>query len=136
MKFEMNNEEYNFVRKRLKRLEEAYNEAVKKENLTYFSARQDNKFIIMTYKDGEYYGTVSDLPKDAKHKKSLCCFCNTFRNGNEIVFATNTLKKSNGEYSSVGQYCCSDYQQCNKDIVDSDKLIEFLSYGKKYGKIK
>lgn len=52
----------------------AYNEAVKKENLTYFSARQDNKFIIMTYKDGEYYGTVSDLPKDAKHKKSLCCF--------------------------------------------------------------
>lgn len=46
----------------------------------------------MTYKDGEYYGTVSDLPKDAKHKKSLCCFCNTFRNGNEIVFATNTLK--------------------------------------------
>ena len=114
----------------------AYNEAVKKENLTYFSARQDNKFIIMTYKDGEYYGTVSDLPKDAKHKKSLCCFCNTFRNGNEIVFATNTLKKSNGEYSSVGQYCCSDYQQCNKDIVDSDKLIEFLSYGKKYGKIK
>lgn len=114
----------------------AYNEAVKKENLTYFSARQDNKFIIMTYKDGEYYGIASDLPKDAKHKKSLCCFCNSFRNGDEIVFATNTLKKSNGEYSSVGQYCCSNYKQCNKDIVDSDKLIEFLSYGKKYGKIK
>ena len=46
------------------------------------------------------------------------------------------MKKSNGEYSSVGQYCCSNYQQCNKDIVDSNKLIEFLSYGKKYGKIK
>ena len=44
-----------------------------------------------TYKDGEYYGIVSDLPKDAKHKKSLCCFCNSFRNGDEIVFATNTL---------------------------------------------
>lgn len=47
----------------------AYNEAVKKENLTYFSTRQDNKFIIMIYKDGEYYETVSDLSKDAKHKK-------------------------------------------------------------------
>lgn len=113
-----------------------YNEAVKKEDLTYFSARQDNKFIFMTYKDGEFYGAVSDLPKDEKHKKSPCCFCNSFRNGDEIVFATNTLKKSNGEYSSIGQYCCSDYQQCNKDIVDSDKLIEFLSYGKKYGKIR
>lgn len=53
----------------------AYNEAVKKEDLTYFSARQDNKFIFMTYKDGEFYGAVSDLPKEAKHKKSLCCFC-------------------------------------------------------------
>lgn len=28
MKFEMNNEEYNFVRKRLKRLEEAYNQTI------------------------------------------------------------------------------------------------------------
>lgn len=109
----------------------AYNEAVKNENLTYFSKQIDNKFIMLACSDGEYYGTVSTMPKNSKYKKSLCCFCNNFRNGDEITFVTNSLRKDNDEYSSIGQYCCSDYQKCNKDIVDSQKLIRFLSYNKK-----
>ncbi len=114
----------------------AYNEAVKNENLTYFSKQIDNKFIVLACNDGEYYGTVSSMPKNSKYKKSLCCFCNSFRNGDEITFVTNSLRKGNDEYRSIGQYCCSDYQQCNKDIVDSSNLIRFLSFNKKYSKIK
>ena len=66
----------------------------------------------------------------------MCCFCNSFRDGDEIMFVTNSLRSENDVYSTIGQYCCSDYRQCNKDILDSNKLIKFLSYSKKRGKIK
>ena len=36
---------------------------------------------------------------------------------------------------NINRYCYSNYQQSNKDIVDSDKLIEFLSYGKNMVKL-
>lgn len=38
-------------------------------------------------------------------------------------------------FFNINRYCCLNYQQCNRDIVDSDKLIEFLSYGKNIVKL-
>lgn len=116
--------------KQLIKFIKSYNDAIKVHNLTYFSMILDNKFIILTVSNGKYYGNVSEISKEIRNKKSLCYFCNSFRDGNEIIFATNTLKKSNGEYSSIGQYCCSNYQKCNKEIIDINNLIEFLTYKK------
>ena len=120
--------------KQLNNFVKSYNEAIKKENLTYFSKVIDNKYIILSFKNGEFYGTVTEIPKERKFKKNLCYICDNFRTGDEIYFVTNTSKKATGEYNTIGQYCCSDYQKCNKDIIDSEKLIDFLSHTKKYEK--
>ena len=40
------------------------------------------------------------------------------------------------EYSSIGQYCCSDYTRCNNSIEDSNTVEEFVRFAmvKKKGK--
>lgn len=114
-----------------------YNDAVQRMPLTYFSTVIDNKFIIMTYKNDEYYGLVSTIPKDTRFKKNLCCFCKQFRDGDDIMFIHNVKSNSSsGEYSSIGQYCCSSYEKCNKDIENSEQLISFLTYYKMKSKKK
>ncbi|NMA50989.1 MAG: hypothetical protein GX951_03985 [Mollicutes bacterium] len=114
-----------------------YNEVVKNEKLTYYSTIIDNKFIMLTYKDGEYYGVVSIIPKNIRIKKNLCCFCKQFRDGDEIMFIQNVLSNSSsGKYNSIGQYCCSDYKKCNNNIENSEQLIKFLSYDRLKNKVR
>ena len=106
-----------------------YNQAVSKQALTYYSQLIDQKIVFLTQIDGEFVGTVGQLSKDRRNRESLCVFCRQFRRGDEIVFATtSTPAKNSGEYSAVGQYCCSDYNRCNNAIEDSKALEEFVSF--------
>lgn len=126
--------------KQLKLFLKQYNERVQNENLTYFSTVVDDKFIVLTYKDGEFYGNVCTNVGNERQRENLCVFCNSFRKGSEITFITNTITKSGTLYASHGQYCCSDYELCNKDITNSEKMFKFLTYkdniNKKNGKIR
>ena len=115
----------------LKSFIRGYNEAVDKNSLSYYSQIIDDKLVILTYCDGEFIGTVTDMTKRAKNGECLCFVCNRFRKGNEISFISNVSKKSNGEYSSIGQTICTDYVTCNKEIEDTDKLVKFLKYSSK-----
>lgn len=112
--------------KQLNNFVKSYNEAIKKENLTYFSKVIDNKYIILFEKNDKFYGAVTEVSKERKVRKNLCYICNNFRIGDEIFFVANTTKKTNGEYNTIGHYCCSNYKKCNNDIIDSKKLKEFL----------
>lgn len=115
----------------------AYNAAVSKQPLTYYSQIIDQKIVFLTQIDGEFVGTVGQISKDRRNRESLCAFCRQFRRGDEIVFATtSTPAKNSGEYSAIGQYCCSDYNRCNNSIEDSSVLEDFVSFAmvKKKGK--
>lgn len=123
--------------KDLKNFVKAYNQAVSKQPLTYYSQLIDQKIVFLTQIDGEFVGSVGQVSKDRRNRESLCAFCRQFRRGDEIVFATvSTPAKNGGEYSAIGQYCCSDHTRCNNSIEDSSVLEEFVSFAmvKKKGK--
>lgn len=115
----------------------AYNQVVSKQPITYYSQIIDQKIVFLTQINGEFVGTVGQVTKDRRNRESLCAFCRKFRRGDEIVFVTtSTSVKNNGEYSAIGQYCCSDYNRCNNSIEDSGVLDEFVSFAMVKKKIK
>lgn len=42
----------------------SYNETIQKENLIYFRKLIDNKYIIISFKNGKFYGTITEIPKE------------------------------------------------------------------------
>ena len=60
--------------------------------------------------------------------------CRKFKRGQEIIFVTNTAKTTKGEYSSLGQTFCSDYESCNREVEDKAPLVKFLRYKLDKGK--
>ena len=115
----------------LDKLLREYNKAVEERPLTYFSQQIDQKIVFITEMDGELVGTVGQVSKNQKNRESLCPFCNRFRKGDEILFATNAYSGKNGEYSAVGQYFCTDYVRCNEEIEDTTVLDAFVGYSLK-----
>jgi len=108
-----------------------YNEAVEERPLSYYSERIEQKIVFLTQIDGELIGLVSDLPKKQHTGESLCYFCRRFRRGDEIVFVTNAIKSNKELYTSIGQYCCTDYTRCNTDIEDETMMKSFIGHGSK-----
>lgn len=114
--------------KALKQFVKGYNEAVARENLTYYSQRIDDKLVCLTEQNGEFVGAATDISKGKRNGECLCHFCRRFRRGDEIVFVTNSARTAKGEYSSIGQSICSDYEACNRDIEERQPVVKFLSY--------
>lgn len=105
-----------------------YNDAVAQRDLTYYSQRIDDKLVFLTQKDGELVGAVTQVSKAQRKGECLCHFCRKFRRGDEILFVTNSARTAKGEYSSLGQSICSDYERCNQDIEDRERVVKFLRY--------
>lgn len=114
--------------KTLKIFVKGYNDAIVSKDLTYYSQRIDDKLVCLTKQDNEFIGSVTNVTPNIRNRECLCYFCRQFRRGDDILFITNTAKTSKGEYSSIGQTVCSDYEMCNKDIESSAALVKFLRY--------
>ena len=114
--------------KQLKSFIKGYNEAVAKKPLTYYSQRIDDRLVFMTVQDGEFVGAATEVSKDRRNGECLCHFCRRFRRGDDIVFVTNTARTAKGEYSSIGQTICSDYESCNRELEDKPPVVKFLRY--------
>lgn len=106
----------------------AYNAAVEKENLSYFSQRVDDKLLLLTYEEGEFLGAVASVQRNRRNKEALCPFCKQFRRGEDIVFMTTNVKEAKSEFAVVGQYCCSEYEICNRDIEEIESVKKFIRY--------
>ncbi len=122
--------------KNLKRVVKNYNEAVLNEPLTYYSQQIDEKKVFVFPKDEECLMVLCDTSRYNGGRKILCDFCNGFRTSDEILFVSNTIKLNKEEYSTLGLNCCSDYIKCNQDILQTEKLTDFLRYGKEKIKSK
>ena len=105
-----------------------YNESTAKTSLTYYSQQIDEKLVLLHYKDGEFIGVVGDVLRKKGIGQSLCAFCNQFRRGEEIAMVTNNVKTPEGAYSTLGQYICLDHVKCNADILEENKLMDFMTY--------
>lgn len=114
--------------KTLKTFIRGYNEAVTRQNLTYYSQRIDDKLVFLTVQDGEFVGAATDVSKNQRNGECLCHVCRRFRRGNDITFVTNTAKTSKGDYSSIGQTICTDYESCNREVEERAPLVKFLKY--------
>lgn len=114
--------------KQLKSFIKGYNDAVAKKPLTYYSQRIDDRLVFMTVQDGEFVGSSTEISKNGRNGECLCHFCRTFRRGDDIVFVTNTARTVKGDYSSIGQTICSDYEKCNRVIEDKKPVVKFLRY--------
>lgn len=122
--------------KPLKAFLKGYNEAIKNEDLTYYSQRIDDKLVILTENDGEFLGAVTNVIRTNSRSEHLCPFCNKFRHSDEVIFISNVKSNQQGEYSSLGQTICEDYKKCNKDIQSKEALNTFLSFKLDKGKSK
>ena len=114
--------------KALKTFIKGYNDAVETHNLTYYSQRIDDKLVFLTVQDGEFVGAATDVSRSQRNGECLCHVCRRFKRGQEITFVTNTAKTTKGEYSSLGQTICSDYESCNREVEDREPLVKFLRY--------
>lgn len=114
--------------KQLKAFIKGYNDAVARKPLTYYSQRIDDKLVFMTVQDGEFVGATTDISKNRRNGECLCHFCRRFRRGDDIVFVTNTARTAKGDYSSIGQTICSDYDSCNREVEDKPPVVKFLKY--------
>lgn len=114
--------------KALKNFIRGYNDAVAHQGLTYYSQRIDDKMVFMTVENGQFVGSATDVSKHQRNGESLCYVCRRFRRGNEVLFLTNTAKTTKGDYSSIGQSICSDYESCNRVVEDRRPLVKFLRY--------
>jgi len=105
-----------------------YNESINKKPLTYYSQKIDEKLVILYYENEECSAAVCST---IKNKRSLvpgfCHFCNTVRSCDEILFIANT-RATKKDYSSIGVYCCLNYEKCNADIIDTNNLRKFINY--------
>ena len=114
--------------KALKTFIKGYNDAVETHNLTYYSQRIDDKLVFLTVQDGEFVGAATDVSRSQRNGECLCHVCRKFKRGGDITFVTNTAKTTKGEYSSLGQTICSDYESCNREVEDREPLVKFLRY--------
>jgi len=59
---------------------------------------------------------------------SFCELCKKHRKRSEIIFVTTRTKKrpKNVNYRVRGNYICSDFNQCNQDLVDLDWINKFF----------
>lgn len=116
--------------KNLRAFVREYNAEIENKKLTYYSQRIDNKLVFLTIDGDKIVGTVTDITPNIRSKECLCHFCRQFRRGDDIIFVTNINKNHKGDYSSIGQTVCSNYEMCNKNIESREDLIKFLEYKK------
>lgn len=114
--------------KALKNFIRGYNEAVSRQDLTYYSQRIDDRFVFLTIDNGEFVGAVTEVSRHQRSGECLCHVCRRFRRGDEILFLTNTAQTTKGDYSSIGQSICSDYEVCNQVVEERQPLVKFLRY--------
>ena len=49
----------------------------------------------------------------------------------ENAYVTSVVdleEETTGEYSSIGQTICSDYESCNRELEDKPPVVKFLRY--------
>lgn len=117
--------------RQLKSLINDYNEVIETENISYFSKQIDDKFIIILPVNNEFMVLETRIFKNTKKTKNLCCFCNMFREADELISIVNTKKGKLDNYSSLANVCCKDFKTCNSDIIDIFKIKEFIEFNKK-----
>ncbi len=122
--------------KNLKEIARNYNETIKQESLTYYSQIIDTKMVFIFFHDDELHTVLCDVSQYNGVRKLHCRFCNSFRQSCEMGFVSNTIKFKKNEYSTLGINCCLDYNKCNQDILETQKLTDFMSYGKNKTKTK
>lgn len=114
---------------------QGFNNAVEKNNFSYYTQTFDNKKAILYFNDGNFEGAVCETRANGKVGETCCHFCNTFRRGNEIEYLTLVDKGKNGNYKSKTITSCSDQEYCNEHILTMEPLIKFLKKeGKENGK--
>lgn len=86
---------------------------------------KSNKKVIIYDLEGTLVGTEGKMTPTSK--KNICSFCNCF--GEVAYFSTVTKEKrpKNADYyKAIGNLICTDSNECNKNITNTEYLREFL----------
>lgn len=86
---------------------------------------KSNKKVIIYDLEGTLVGTEGKMTPTSK--KNICSFCNSF--GEVAYFSTVTKEKrpKNADYyKAIGNLICTDSNECNKNITNTEYLREFL----------
>ncbi|MDU1844676.1 MAG: FusB/FusC family EF-G-binding protein [Niallia nealsonii] len=86
---------------------------------------KSNKKVIIYDLEGTLIGTEGKMTPTSK--KNICSFCNCF--GEVAYFSTVTKEKrpKNADYyKAIGNLICTDSNECNKNITNTEYLREFL----------
>lgn len=95
--------------------------------LTYLSwndLKSNKKFIIYNL-ENKLVGMEGKMTSTSK--KNICSFCNCY--GEVAYFSTITKEKrpKNADYyKAIGNLICTDSNECNKNIINTEYLQEFL----------
>jgi hypothetical protein len=97
------------------------------DQLTYLSwndLKSNKKFIIYNL-ENKLVGMQGKMTPTSK--KNICSFCNCY--GEVAYFSTITKEKrpKNADYyKAIGNLICTDSNECNKNIINTEYLQEFL----------
>jgi len=92
--------------------------------LSWNDLKSNKKFIIYDLEE-TLVGTEGKMTPTSK--KNICSFCNCF--GEVAYFSTITKEKrpKNADYyKAIGNLICTDSNECNKNITNSEYLRDFL----------
>ena len=102
-----------------------YNDTISNTNLTYYSYPIDDKVVLILPKEDKIIANIARVSNINKLGESLCYFCKQFRKNFDMVHITNE-KSSKDNYDTVTQTVCKDYLVCNRSILNTDNLKEFI----------
>ncbi|WP_312094149.1 FusB/FusC family EF-G-binding protein [Niallia sp.] len=101
--------------------------SINHDKLTYLSWNnlKSNKKVIIYNFEGKLVGIEGKMTPTSK--KNICSFCNCF--GEVAYFSTVTKEKKpkNADYyKAIGNLICTDSNECNENITNTEYLREFL----------
>ena len=102
-----------------------YNYTISNTNLTYYSYPIDDKVVLILPKEDKIIANIARVSNINKLGESLCYFCKQFRKNFDMDHITNE-KSSKDNYDTVTQTVCKDYLVCNRSILNTDNLEEFI----------
>ena len=111
--------------KPLRQVLRGYNDTVENTHLTYYSHPIDDKTILILPKEDKILANIARVANINKLGESLCYFCKQFRKNFEMVHITNE-RSSKDNYDTVTQTVCKDYLVCNRSILNTENLEEFI----------
>ncbi|WFD10216.1 FusB/FusC family EF-G-binding protein [Tepidibacter hydrothermalis] len=87
------------------------------------------KLFIAYNLNGKLIGMTCKISNHSSTNTHICALCNRVGSQNEVAFVSSICKTSNTKkdgYSSIGFDICLDSEECNKRIVNIEKLEKIL----------